>query len=66
MNPTPSSARSSRSPSGADSTGFPAIVIIALIWPVARGVDLLGQCGSGQFGQRFGIARTRGCASGRS
>ena len=33
MNPTPSSARSSRSPSGADSTGLPAMVIIALICP---------------------------------
>ena len=31
MNPMPSSARSSRSPFGADSTGLPAMVISALI-----------------------------------
>ena len=33
MNSTLSKALSSRSPSGADSTGFPAMVIIALICP---------------------------------
>ena len=57
MNPTPSSARSSRSPSGARKDGVSGDRDHRLDLTIARGVDLLGQCGSGQFGQRLGMAR---------
>ena len=60
-----SSAAARRGPLGADSTGLPAIVISALIWPGAGRVDFLGQAGHRQLAAHFRRAATRARRSGR-
>ena len=61
MKSTPSSARLSRSPSGADSTGLPAMVITALIWP-SPGVSISSaSAAAGSSDRASGWPETRLC-----
>ena len=54
MNSSEPSAADSRAPFGVLSTGLPAMVMSARIWPVARRLDLLGEAADRQLPEDLG------------